>query len=307
MHDFALYNKRLLNNESLMIYDRDDHRNNPTTIEKFQSNMDCLAIDSIEDLGEAITNNHCDVVYISKYGKKNDVYQTEETLLRVVPEGCRLVINAIGPASSGQAHGDVYAYGSHWLSNAFSGGQLPAVPYMVYMPDVNENLREDLGIPENAVVFGRNGGSDTFDIQWAKQVIATVLSEKESVYFLFQNTDKFIEHPRVIHLESTSDMVYKTKFVNSCDAMIHARRVGESFGLSCGEFSVRNKPVITWHRSRERNHIEVLGDRGIYYDNSQDLYSILMSFVPSPDKDWNCYRDYTPEKIMPIFKKVYLS
>lgn len=307
MHDFAFYNQKLLNNRSLMIYDRNDYRNNDTTIEKFQKSMECLAIDSIMDLSETIIKNRCDAVYISKYGNKNDNYQTEQTLLNVVPKDCRLIINAIGPAEANQAHGDVYAYGSYWLSKFCSDGKLPAVPYMVEMPNVDGDLRQDLHIPEDAIAFGRNGGAETFDIHWAKHMIAKVLSEKENVYFLFQNTDKFIEHPRVLHLEATSDMVYKTKFVNSCDAMLHARGVGESFGLSCGEFSVRNKPVITWSGSKERNHIEVLDDRGIYYSTPQDLYSILMNFSPQPDKDWNCYRDYTPEKIMPIFEKVYLS
>ena len=108
-------------------------------------------------------------------------------------------------------------------------------------------------------------------------------------------------------MNATSDMGYKTKFVNSCDAMIHARQVGESFGLSCGEFSVKNKPVITWYGSKERNHIEVLGDRGIYYNDPQGLYEILINFIPEPDKDWNCYRDYSPENIMKVFKEVYLN
>ena len=307
MHDFAFYNQKLLSNESLMIYDRNDYRNNETTIKKFQKSMECVAIDSIMDLGKTIAENNCDAVYISKYGNKNDNYQTEETLLRVVPEGCKLIINAIGPAQADQAHGDVYAYGSYWLSRFCADGKLPAVPYMVDMPNVDGDLRQELNIPPDAIVFGRNGGIETFDINWAWHTIAVALENKDNIYFLFQNTNKFINHPRVIHVNTTSDMDYKTKFVNSCDAMIHARQVGESFGLSCGEFSVKNKPVITWYGSKERNHIEVLGDRGIYYNDPQGLYEILINFTPEPDKDWNCYRDYSPENIMKVFEEVYLS
>ena len=93
--------------------------------------------------------------------------------------------------------------------------------------------------------------------------------------------------------------------------MIHARNEGESFGLSCGEFSIRNKPVITWNGSRERSHIEILGDKGIYYNNEGDLYEIMSNFwkqliTPGISQDWNAYKDYTPEKVMKIFNEVYL-
>jgi uridine kinase/ribulose-5-phosphate 4-epimerase/fuculose-1-phosphate aldolase len=36
--------------------------------------------------------------------------------------------------------------------------------------------------------------------------------------------------------------------------MLHARKVGESFGLAPAEFSIRNKPVITYANSIERSH-----------------------------------------------------
>ena len=77
-------------------------------------------------------------------------------------------------------------------------------------------------------------------------------------------------------------MEYKTKFINTCDAMLHARFEGERFGSTCGEFSLRNKPIITWHQSRERSHIEILGDKGLYYNSPQDLFDILTNFKKEP-------------------------
>jgi hypothetical protein len=138
-------------------------------------------------------------------------------------------------------------------------------------------------------------------------VIAEVLKQNDNIYFLFLNTTKFMDHPRVIHLDTIVDNNHKTKFINTCDAMLHVRFIGESFGLACGEFSIRNKPVITWFNSKERNHIEILGEKGIYYHNPNELFFILINFKPRPDIDWNCYREYTPEKIMKIFDEVYLK
>ena len=50
--------------------------------------------------------------------------------------------------------------------------------------------------PKDALVIGRNGGSDTFDIPFVKQAIQTVLNERKDIWFIFQLTDKFIEHER---------------------------------------------------------------------------------------------------------------
>ena len=134
-------------------------------------------------------------------------------------------------------HGDVYAYVSQWLSEACSGGVHPYVPHIVDLPDEHDDLRGELGIPDDATVFGRTGGRDTWSLPFANDVIKLILEKKEKYYFIFQNTERFIEHERVFFIKSTANMNYKTKFINSCDAMIHARYEGESFGLACGEFS----------------------------------------------------------------------
>ena len=75
----------------------------------------------------------------------------------------------------------------------------------------------------------------------------------------------------------------KVKFINTCDVMLHARQVGESFGLSCAEFSIRNKPIITYLNSPERNHIDTLGEKGIYFETESDILHILRNL----DKEGN--------------------
>ena len=70
-----------------------------------------------------------------------------------------------------------------------------------------------------------------------------------------------------------------------------------------------NKPVITYSLSSEANHIEVLGQRGIYYSNQEILYDILNNL----DK-YKIYNDYdtiysifNPDIIMNKFQKVFLT
>jgi hypothetical protein len=120
------------------------------------------------------------------------------------------------------------------------------------------------------------------------------------------NIDKFIEHPQVYFLPGTYDLNFKSKFVNTCDAMIHARYGGETFGLSIAEFALANKPIITYELSGERNHIEVLGDTGIYYKGMEDLLDIFLNFNSyKRDIDYSApYLQFNPEIVMNKFKKL---
>ena len=91
--------------------------------------------------------------------------------------------------------------------------------------------------------------------------------------------------------------------------MLHARSGGETFGLACAEFSILNKPVITCLMG-ERAHIDILGNKGLYYSNPTELYNILFNFESNRKNlanDLNCYKDYIPEKVMLLFDKIFLT
>ena len=122
------------------------------------------------------------------------------------------------------------------------------------------------------------------------------------------NTDRFYDHPRIMYLNGTTNMEYKRKFINTSDACLHARYEGESFGLTCGEFATAGKPVITYSGSRERNHINILGDKCVLYNDYESLHKILSGFTKSSyNMDSNRYFEYSPENIMKIFNQVCLT
>jgi len=303
MFDYAYFNQTILGNKSVIIYNHTNSWNEKNGEQRFKETFETHSIDCKDchmnmvnqKIDEVVEKTQSKWIYMTKFGKNDGCVSSK----------AKTLIQCIGMAN--EPHGDVYSYGSYWLSKACSDGKYPAVPYMVYLPEESSDMREELNIPSNAVVYGRHGGADTFDMPWAYQVIAEVLNRNENVYFLFLNTAKFIDHPRVIHLDTIVDYKDKTRFINTCDAMLHVRYIGESFGLACGEFSIRNKPIITWLNSKERNHIEILGSKGIYYQTPNDLFNILLNFKPNPNYDWNCYRDYSPENIMKVFDEIYLK
>jgi len=51
----------------------------------------------------------------------------------------------------------------------------------------------------------------------------------------------------------------------------------------------------------------LLGDKGLYFDGPQKLLDILTSFRYDPSQDWNAYKEFTPEKVIQKFKKVFLD
>jgi hypothetical protein len=314
LYDYAHYNEKILGNKSIIVHHKNDSRNEAESVSKFKNRFDVVSMEGfnyiennprahapevVTQLNKVIEANKADAMYLIKGGWNDGI----------VPTACKSLIHCCGLPPVTEKHGDRYAYVSYWCSQHCSNGSIPAVPHMVDLPDINEDFRSELNIPQNATVFGRSGGYDTFDIPWTKQIIQEVLKQRSDIFFIFLNTEKFIDHPNVIHLGKNTDLIYKTKFINTCDAMLHSRFIGESFGLSCGEFSIRNKPVITWFGSKERNHIYILGDRGIYYNNPIDLFKILINYNREHylNKDNNCYRDYSPEKIINVFDEVYLK
>jgi hypothetical protein len=91
--------------------------------------------------------------------------------------------------------------------------------------------------------------------------------------------------------------------------MIHAQSLGETFGLSIGEFSVNNKPIVTYGGKVWNDHYKnILKDQALYYHNEEECYKLLTTFNPKNwgGKDNNCYRNYSPEKVMKKFKEVFL-
>lgn len=298
IYDWAYWTRHYLGVDPIIMYDTKHPANSGDVIEKFKKEFPVLGYDKKSQIDEILSKNNCESFLMEKGGKPDGVISTVSKNL----------VNAISVCSVSDIHGDVYAMGSKWLSKV-TNYEIPYVPYMVDLPDIDGDMREELGIPKDALVIGRNGGSDTFDIPFVKQAIQVVLNERKDIWFVFQLTDKFIEHERVIFLPGSSNMNTKVRFINTSDAMLHARYVGESFGLSCAEFSIRNKPVITYEKSPERNHIDTLNEKGIYYENYSDILHILKNLDKKEinSLEWNCYQEYTPQKVVQKFKEVYLD
>ena len=298
-YKYAHYNEKILGNESIYIAGPTTSQfERPESHKAFSERFKVYRYNNWSEVDDILKNENIDILYMHKGGNNDGKYSnTVKTCIHSVFQMC-------------DPHGDKYAYISEWLSQVMDNGKHPFVPYMIDSPEEDSNLRESLNIPEEAIVFGRLGGPDQFDIPFVHEAIKQVLSEREDVYFLFGFTNEFINHPRVIYYPPFCDEFFKAKFINSCDAMIHARSMGESFGLAIAEFSAKNKPVITLNGGNDKAHLQMLGNKALYYNDYDEVYSILRNFTKdiSSFRNWDAYSEkYNPNSVMKKFKEVFID
>lgn len=189
------------------------------------------------------------------------------------------------------------------------------LPNLLVVADHAYHLREKLGIPADAVVFGRYGGRHTFSIPWVKDIVVQFASAYPNAYFLFMNTEPFSDErelPNIRYLDGAPDLFLKRAFINTCDAMLHARLDGETFGCAIGEFALAKKPIITSpciHRAfgyPADGHLDILSKYALVYTSPEGLATWLNAFYRRSihiSMDDNPYFQCTPDHVMPIFER----
>lgn len=309
--NYADCNETILGNESYIFYinycnrvfDGADYIQSTQNMfkERFGDRFfECSSFDEVEQI---IKEKGIDIFYNLKSGGIDEH----------VSKNCKNAVHAV--FNHLEIHGDAYATISEFLSQLRPELNLPVVPHMIRVDQTKDNLRQKLSIPKNAVVFGRHGGRTTFDIPFAVGMVVRMAKLRPDWYFLFMNTD-FPDHfkplpKNIIFLKSTTDQYEKALFINTCDAMIHARSGGETFGLACGEFSIKNKPVIT-SIFGDQCHSMILKDKAKYFSNRRELVRAMEWCAKNIDavrsSNWDAYSvEFSPEKVMEKFDQVFIQ
>lgn len=306
IYDYAKYNKHILNNNSIIICFTETKQRSlgfPTerhSYDKFKSKFSILEINDMQEMSDIIKKYGLHFFYTLTHGGGNDIYQFENKLIW---GNCKTIKHAVFDTTHPES--DFYISISDMLNSKLNTN-INVIPHIVDLPICFEDLKDDLHIPRDAIVFGRYGGYDEFNINIAREAIVEFLRVNNNAYFLFMNTNKFYEHPRIIYVDKNVNLVYKVKFINTCDAMIHAREMGETFGLSIAEFSIKNKPVITCSCG-DLEHIKILGDKALTYTSKESLIHIFANIkdIINSRYDWNAYTLYSPDYVMSLFKNIF--
>lgn len=247
--DYGIANKRILNNETIFAFPKagiiDKNR-----YEMLKKDFTVFTFSEKEELVKFYRDNKIDLIYIIVDGSAKDLadeledYQDIKTFVHCV-------------FSTARKHGTYYCTIHNFL-NIYFHTNYPVLPHIVNkLPDIQDDLRKELSIPQDAYVFGGYGGKPSFDIGYVHDSIKDIAETHEEIYFVFLNFEDFMKQKfntslkNVIFLPGTTDSSYKRRFINTCDSMLHARSNGETFGLSIAEFSVCNKPVISYIPSKK--------------------------------------------------------
>ena len=74
-------------------------------------------------------------------------------------------------------------------------------------------------------------------------------------------------------------------------------------GMAVAEFSVRNKPVLTYFSTAispsEKFHIDTLNSSAFFYKSPSDIHRIVHSLIRYgiPNRDYTGYKQFTPDKV----------
>ncbi len=287
LYDMAHYSETILGAESWIAA---PSKSDMSSFEKFKNRFEDRVIryDIFHNVLNKCIEQQIENAYWIKGGEKDNKLLVGDNNI------IHCVFNPTEP------HGEHYLAVSKWLGEKYN---VPYMPHIVSLPDIKTDFREHLGIPKEAIVFGRHGGLDQFNYPYLENVIKEVLNQKHDVWFLLMNTKPFsFTHERLVFIDKIIGLEIKTAFINTCDAGLLGRTDGESFGLSMAEYLHQNKPVINNIGGRDRNHVIMMKDKGIFYDNDFELFAILINFVK---KDYNVKHlisEFTPELVMKQFK-----
>jgi hypothetical protein len=298
LYDYADCNETILKNQSLVIT-RDIQKHpdfkdiHQEAYAKFNARFPVCYYETNTDIDDIVTREKVDVLFIEKAGANEGLMSSK----------CKNLIHCVFTTT--EPHGDLYTCLSDFI-NQICNTNFPVINYMVRVHPTTQHLRSQLGIPENAIVFGTYSGADCFDIDYIRHAVQVIGNDSQfsNIYFLFLNIDPFGQPSnRILFLPGTANMEFKRMFINSCDAMLYGRKGGETFGLSCGEFSLADKPVIGRSDEHSKAHLLILGDDMIKHSNYGELYEILTNWsMHKKDVSNNGYKRFTPERVMDEFQ-----
>jgi len=294
---YAKNNQTILKNKSIIFYNSTALDNKTEAIKEFKKKFETIKISSFSELEKINKILKLDFIYFQRDGAKDEIVNNSKN-----------IIHAVFPQNPFQYHGSNYAFISKWLSKTCSNNKYPFAPLPVQLLKNNQNLRNKLKIPKNAKVFGYHGGETSFDLIFVRDAIKKIVKQNKNIYFLFMNIRKFFNHKNVIFIKGTFNQTQKVKFINTCDVMLHARSLGESFGLSCAEFAIKNKPILTYGYCRQRAHFEICKKNIIPYYSYTDLNKKILNFKKNKKYiSKNLKSELSEKKTIKIFKKILLN
>lgn len=130
------------------------------------------------------------------------------------------------------------------------------------------DLRDDLGIPRESVVFGMHQRTDD-GIFSPLPLDAYARVESDSTFFLMLGgSERYTDEAARLRLKHfrqlphTAEPAVLHAFLETLDVFAHGRSDGETYSLAIAEALQHGRPVVS-HAAPAMGHVETIGDAGV--------------------------------------------
>ena len=144
-YQYALNNKKILGNNSIIFYNQSNYRNKKKVINKFKKEFLTKPVSKFIEIDTFKEKLKIDFLYTQKSGNIDNWYSKK----------IKTLVHAVYPQRTRELHGYNYAYISEWLSLKFSNGKIPFVPYNIDQKKIKTDLRKNLKIKNNCIWLSR--------------------------------------------------------------------------------------------------------------------------------------------------------
>ena len=324
IRQYSKYLKEFFGYETVLIHNRLSSSNDEVIVNEIKEDDEVFGYSNIKELDMFLRNESIDILYAQKEGRRDHLAAIK------TPSIVHAVFQFSDP------HGSEYVYVSSWLARRMrwhiksrlrclhEHPNLRTVAQVVsnfghnfgYLPLIvdqfvnTDGFREEFGIPSDAYVIGTLCGPDSFDIQFVRERIPALLEQEKDVFFLFPNITPFLDHDRVVFLPKIVDRSMKFAYLSALDCFLHARRLGESFGLGICEAMSAGVPVVSWRGGSDRHHVDLLSEvGGLYSDGADFVQKIgqIRSCPTDPKILQEKVREFSPERVAAKFNDLIVS
>lgn len=249
---------------------------NMASLDVFQARFPgrVFLVDNVTTIQSIVRDHAIDAVYTIQAGFAVEPYLQQS--------GALLLIHGV---FSGTEAGPAGAKTAVISSSVQRASGVPVVPHMVEPVGLprRPDLRSELGIGDGAMVFCRHGGKTVFNVPIALEAVCRDAARRPDHYYVFMNTNTWHcaqSLSNIMFVPMDTSKAGKHRFLSACDACIHARQDGETFGLAVAECSNAGLPIITWAgvSLAEDFHLRVLGPLATLYATADELTQILDAF-----------------------------
>ena len=171
------------------------------------------------------------------------------------------------------------------------GPDIRLIGIPVEAPLTQENLREELDIPQDAFVFGRLGRDDN-DIYDPVNLNGFAQVEDDNTYFVALSPSDMLKDvaskkgiTNIRYVDKTLDDVRISKFYNTLDVLAHSRKDGECNPGNIWEGFAHGIPVVSHYGIPYNGHIQEVGDCGFVTNRKDNFHNVWQNLNPSSIPD----------------------